>query len=227
METVKVKEVMSTKFTSVDKDMTLEELAHLFDYTHHHGMVVLDDHGKLWGIVSISDLEQALESHKSVSDTHVKEIATPLSTLFLTYPEETIGNALNKMSIQGVGRMLVVSYEDSTHLLGLIRRQDIIRAYKLGLTRHSFIQQRAQQLSTQDKDGMEFVNLELTEGDHAIGKTIKELGDLMPENCVFVSIKRNGALLIPHGYTLFERGDKITAFIKTEDRELLNNCLKG
>jgi hypothetical protein len=49
----------------------------------------------------------------------------------------------------------------------------------------------------------------------------------LPEECVLISIRRQGRILIPHGDTLFLAGDQITAFVRTKNRQLLEESLQG
>jgi CIC family chloride channel protein len=227
LQGVLVNEVMTRELNTVTKDLNLKELTEVFNRTKRHGLAVLDREGKLWGIVTITDLERSINSGTSLSKTPVEKIATPSEKLWITYPDENIGEALNKMSRHGFGRLPVVSRDDPKHLVGLVQRRDVIEAYNLGLTKRAEIQHRTKRLQMRNIDGTEFVDLTLDDNSVAIGKKIAELAEKLPNDCIFVSIRRNGKVLIPHGENLLLNGDQITAFVQSKDVEKLYECLHG
>lgn len=116
---------------------------------------------------------------------------------------------------------------DEPHkLLGMIRREDIIRAYNLGLARRSEIRERTTQKQISAVNEVEFLDLLLEAGDRAVGKSLGSLGESLPHGCILVSIQRNGHRLIPHGDTVFQAGDLITAYVESHEEVALRKCLK-
>ncbi len=64
--------------------------------------------------------------------------------------------------------------------------------------------------------------------DYAIGRRVQHIASLLPYNCILVSINREGRVLIPHGNTALDAGDRITAFLSAEEREALRtNLVEG
>ena len=122
--------------------------------------------------------------------------------------------------------MPVVSRENPNHLLGMVRRADIMRAYNLALSRRAKTQQHTQRMKLRNVDGTEFVDITLSQQDCAVGKSVSELAQNLPDDCILISIRRQGRVLIPHGYTTFQPGDHITAFIRSRDSEKLHACLR-
>ncbi len=224
LQGVTVGEVMTKRVDTVPQDMTLTELAEYFKNTHHHGSPVLDSDGKLWGIITTSDLEQALVDHQKHPQV-VSEIAT--TRLITAYPDESIGYVLARMAPRGLGRLPVVSREDPSQLLGLVRRSDIVRAYNVALARRAEIQHRAKRLHLRNLDGTDFLEVTLPEGSRAVGSTVREIAGKLPEDCVLVSIRRDGVILIPHGSTVLQPGDQVTAFVRTQVADVFRGCLNG
>ncbi|MCF6278262.1 MAG: chloride channel protein [Anaerolineales bacterium] len=225
LQGVLVSEVMSKKIHTINKDMNLKELSRIFNQTRHHGVAILDQRGKLWGMVTISDLEYAINSEMPLSKTTIAEIGTPYEKLSTIYPDESIGDALNKMSRRGFGRLPVISRDDPQHLLGLIQRRDIIESYQIALTKRAEIQHRTQRMKMRNLDGAEFVELVLKDNSPATGKTIGEIACTLPHECILISIRRDGKMLIPHGETQLQAGDQLTAFTRSEDVEMLHKSL--
>ena len=225
LQGVLVDEVMTRDLNTVTKDLNLKNLTEVFNRTKRHGLAVLDREGKLWGIVTVTDLERSINSGRPLSTTTVEKIATPSDKLWITYPDENLGEVLNKMSLHGFGRLPVVSRDDPQHLVGLIQRRDVIEAYKLGLTKRAEIQHRTKRMQIRNIDGTEFVDLTLDDNSIASGKKIVELAKKLPNDCIFISIRRKGKVLIPHGETTLLSGDQITAFVQSKDTEKLYQCL--
>jgi CIC family chloride channel protein len=219
LQGVLVNEVVTRDVNTITYNMDLKELSRVFDQTRHHGIAVLDRQGKLWGLVTISDLERAVNNGMPLSQTRVSEIGTTHQNLVFAYPEETIGDALNKMSQRGFGRLPVVSKEDPSHLIGIIQRRDIIEAYQIALTKRAEIQQRTARIKVRNIDGTEFLDLEIASSSPVIGKPVSEIAPLLPPECILVSIRRNGKILIPNGNTVILAGDKLTAFARSADVE--------
>lgn len=225
LEGVLVSEVMTRETHTITKDMNLKGLSRIFNKTRYNGIAILDLQGKLWGMVTISDLEYAINKGMALSKTTVAEIGTPYEKLSMIYPNESIGSALNKMSRRGFGRLPVISREDPEHLLGLVLRRDIVEAYKIALAKRAEIQQRTQRMKMRNIDGTEFIELMLKENSPAIGKTVSEIASTLPHECILISIRRDGLVLIPHGETQLQIGDQITAFTRSEDVERLYTSL--
>ena len=225
LEGVLVSEVMTRETHTITEDANLKGLSRIFNKTRYNGIAILDKQGKLWGMVTISDLEYAINKGIPLSKTTVGEIGTPYEKLSMVYPDESIGSALNKMSRRGFGRLPVISREDPTHLLGLVLRRDIVEAYKIALTKRAEIQHRTQRMKMRNIDGTEFVELILKEGSPATGKTVSEIASTLPHESILISIRRDGLVLIPHGETQLQVGDQITAFTRSEDVERLYTSL--
>ncbi len=227
MQGVLISEVMTHELSTVAKDINLKELSAIFNRSRRHGLAILDEYGKLWGMVTVSDLERAINDGKSLSKTAVEKIATQHNNLLKAYPDENIGDALDRMSRRGFGRLPVVSREDDRHLVGLIQRRDIVEAYKLAIAKRSEIQQRTQRLQTRNIDGTEFVDLNVTATSNVNGKTISELAEQLPHDCILISIRRDGKVLIPHGENKLQTDDQLTAFIQSKDVEQLYTCFRA
>jgi chloride channel protein, CIC family len=204
---------------------TLSKLSTLLNQTSSHGVVVLDDDGKLFGIITVSDLRNVISSDLNLNDTKVKDIATKRADLLVTYPDETIGQALYRMGSRGLGRLPVVSREDPGLILGLVRRQNIIRAYHLALTRRSEITRRVKQLEIEKQDHFEVIHLLVNEDSAIAGKKVSEIASLLPEDSLLVSIKQDGRGVIPHGSTLISPNDYLTIIVNDDDVEELKKII--
>ena len=225
LESLTVQEVMVDKVEVVYANTTLADVDALFDQTHVHGAPVLDTHGKLWGIVTVSDADRAL-IEELPPITPVSDFGTPHSRLLTATPDESVSEALRRMGTRGIGRLPVVMRDDPTKMIGWIRRNDIVRAYNMAISRRADIQHRTKRLQLRNLDNTEFVEIELKTGDQAVDKTILDVAPQLPKECILVSIRRNGKMMIPHGDTRLQVGDRITAFVDVHDAKAVHTCLQ-
>jgi CIC family chloride channel protein len=223
MQSVTVGEVMTKSIEPVSANITLVGLSELLSQTRHHGFPLVDDEGKLVGVATVTDVDQAI-AHDASRKVKAIEIGTPRDQIVVAYPDESMGAALQRMGRRGLGRLPVVSREQPDELLGMVRRADIIQAYNVGLTRRAELQHRVKRMHLRNIDGTEFIEIELAEGDSGVGKTVEELAAILPEDCVLISIRRDGQILIPHGSTHLLQGDYVTAFVNQSVSSQVRAC---
>ncbi len=225
LQGVRVEEVMTQNPESVSSSTPVFELANRFAVTGHHGLPIYDADGSFWGLVTINDLRRAQASgiHSKAS---VKDIAVPVSRLSIAYPDETLSEVMARMSTRGIGRLPVISREDPSRLLGLVRREDVLHGYRVALIRKTEAQHRKKQIELRNLDNKEFVEIHLQQTSRWVGQPLSSLASELPNECVIVSLGRSGRVLIPHGDTIFQADDLITAFVAHDQRERLNQCLQ-
>jgi|Deesub1362B_J571_1020462.scaffolds.fasta_scaffold02519_4 Zn-dependent protease/CBS domain-containing protein len=120
---LKVKDLMSTKVVTVNKDITLEEFADILFEKKHMGYPVVEGN-RLVGIITFSDLSRVPReewSIKRVGDVMTKRLIT-------IGQDEDAFEAFIRMARAGVGRLLVVEGE---RLVGIISRTDLLRTLEI------------------------------------------------------------------------------------------------
>lgn len=131
LEKITVSEVMFRHVITVADTTTIREAGLLIKSTTHRGFPVLDNLGRLKGIITHKDINSALNIGNG--DKPVAEIMT--IDLICCFPEETLKNALEKLGERNIGRIPVVEHDNPEHLIGLITRKGIISAYNLKLNK--------------------------------------------------------------------------------------------
>ncbi len=225
MQSIVVRDAMTMPPYVVEKSMPLEKLYDFFLETHGHSFPVVDEDHRLVGMVSITDYDRALEQGTNHGQT-VEEIATMGEILF-AYDDEDLSSALQRLAIRDVNKMPVVSRKDPTKVIGVIRRRDIVRAYNVALARRARDQAEQDRLSLRHIDNTEFMELRLVDQSEAIGRSLADLSSGLPDECVIVSIRRQDSVLIPHGDTILQADDLVTAFLRSTNEEQLTKCLGG
>ena len=131
MKTIMVGTVMTSDFPTMSASMPTREIANISRDTGHHGFPVVDDDGHLIGVVTLADLASCLRAGNA--DLPVGDVVTKYP--LVAFPDQTLYEVLNATE-EDYGRIPVVSREDEGHLLGVLRRQDIIRAYRNKLAKY-------------------------------------------------------------------------------------------
>ncbi|MDR4504879.1 MAG: chloride channel protein [Candidatus Scalindua sp.] len=133
LDTITVGEVMVTDVVALQESDSLEAAIDLFMRTRNRGLPVVNKTDELIGILTAQDIDRASNGEKKAVST-IGEACT--RELLLAYPDETIGEALQRIGIRNIGQLPVVSRNNPHCLVGLLRKTDIGRAYDLALTRH-------------------------------------------------------------------------------------------
>lgn len=223
MQGITVGEAMTPDPETVFLNTSLRELADRFATSHYHGYPVLDEEGRLCGVVTLQDLERVTQDGQRPPGAMVAHICTrnPL----VAYPDEPLWAALKRIGSRDIGRLPVVSREDPTKLVGLIRGNDIIRAYNKAIARRVELQHRSERLRLGKLTGTEFVEVEVHPASGVVGRRISELS--LPGEGVLVSIQRGRRLIIPHGATVLEAGDRVTALVDSRSMEAFRSLFKA
>ncbi len=142
LQAITVGEAMQSSKETLPESATLEQAADILARTHHHGLPVVNVGGSLVGMLTVQDIDVVDELKRA--STTVGEACT--HELLVTYPGETLSDALLRMSYRDVGRLPVVDRNYPRKLLGVLRRADVIHAYEIALTRRTAQRHRAREI---------------------------------------------------------------------------------
>jgi CIC family chloride channel protein len=224
MEAVRADEVMMQPPVTIPANLPASLLANEFLRTGRHGFPVLNEDGTLLGVVSLEDYRRALSmGEENMRHLSVRDIAT--RHVVTAFPDETVGAILRRMAPRDLSRLPVVKREDPRQLVGVVRRNDIVRAYELGVVRREEARRRAERIPEVDPNQAEFVDIPLIINATTIGKQIRDLN--LPRASVLVAIRRDRELVIPHGDTYLQPGDVITALCQHNSIEELRGKLNA
>jgi CIC family chloride channel protein len=224
MQCLTVGEAMTKDPLVVDETLPLTELDRLFQRTHGHSFPVVDQDHRLVGMVSITDYDREARRGQ-LHDRRVADIATK-GNILIAYEDEALSDALQRIGTRDINKLPVVSRLDTASVVGVVRRRDIIRAYNVALSRRAKDQLAEDQLQLRSIDNTKFLEIEIEATSQAIGRPLAEVGPTLPHECVVVSIRRQGSVLIPHGDTVLQAGDQINFFLRRSDEAQLKACLK-
>jgi CIC family chloride channel protein len=222
MENITVKEVMRSSPKPVPCTLPLRAVPHLLDAARMHGLPVVDTEGRLQGVITIQDVESAVESDKENLEQPVLQFCS--QQLVVAYPDETLQRALERMSHRDIGRLPVVDHNNSSKLVGWISRADIIRAYERALTRRVTAQQHLMEARLGVTVGVDVVECEVEEGSPVSGQALSNV--TWPDDSLVASIQRGGGLIIPHGKTEIQVGDRLAVVARRGDEEAVRALMR-
>ncbi len=122
LETIAVHEIMTTNVVRIHVKRPLLEVERIISSTGHDFLPVVDDDGRVVGIVGVTEILGRTTSMKklSVERTMKRDFA-------VITPAETAQDALDKILMNDQNLLPVV--DDSGKLIGVVTKKDIYRAY--------------------------------------------------------------------------------------------------
>lgn len=216
LDGLSVGEAMQQDTTILGQHESLAIASERLFKSRNHGLPVVDDAGALVGILTVQDIDRVLGEGRmapAVGDVCTRD-------LLVAYPDETLAAALRRMSVRDVGRLPVVSRDDPRHLVGVLRRGDVIRAYDAALTRREALRHRAQQARLGSMSGIHLVEIQLEAGAPAAGRAMREV--CWPLGSVVATLRRGRRVLVPRGETTLQPGDVLAVLAESSAEDEIN-----
>ncbi|MTV27675.1 CBS domain-containing protein [Nitriliruptoraceae bacterium ZYF776] len=204
LQLVTAGEVMTANHPTVHADESREELVRRFEDAASHGYAVVDDAGRLVGVLTRGDLARDGGDAAALCTRRALTVA----------PDDAVFLAVRRMASLDVGRVPVVD-PGSQQVVGMLRRQDVVRAYQRGLSRGAGAQQRRAAGALRDLTGVRFVELVVGPDSPVADLEVRDVG--WPERTVLTSIRRDGDVLLPTGDTSLHPGDVLVVLTARAD----------
>ncbi|MBL9218252.1 MAG: chloride channel protein [Opitutaceae bacterium] len=126
----RVADVMDRNPPVVPASLTVAALSHRIaqgdpQLAGRQGTLLLDEAGRLAGIITRGDLLNCVQEGNPDTTTVLEAASTDVA---VTYPDETLQEAIGTMLKRGIGRLPVVAREDPGRVVGYLGRADILAA---------------------------------------------------------------------------------------------------
>jgi CBS-domain-containing membrane protein len=121
MKTLKAADIMTTNVITVKKDVILTEVIGLLLRWHISAMPVVDDEGKMVGIISEIDLVN-LTFDGNAADTTVGEVM--VTDIISFSPSTELADLVQTFSQKHLRRVPII---DKGKVVGIVSRRDILR----------------------------------------------------------------------------------------------------
>jgi Zn-dependent protease len=120
----RIEDIMQKDPVVISPDITIQQLIDDFFWRYHYGSFPVGN-DKALGIVSFTDVKKIPPEKRQ--ELYVKEIMKPISSELRAEANDTVLNAFQKATTNGVGRLIVVDPND--RILGYLSLRDIARAF--------------------------------------------------------------------------------------------------
>jgi len=204
---VKVSQAMLVDPAVVEPDVDISDAMRVMVEDRRQTLLVARD-GELMGIVTIGDLERSQEqpaTARMVGDITVRD-------LIVAYPEESLREAVRRMTRAGVGQMPVVDPDHPHRLLGLLRRVDIMSALenKLGT-----LPAMDQAETPRNVRAGAFLQVALPADSSLAHKRLREVR--FPAGLLVVAVQRGRQTIVPKGDTQLMPDDGIMVYVMPKE----------
>lgn len=213
-----VADAMSDEIPAVRPSTTLDVVAAHAREDRTHSWAVLDDDARLVGIVSVTDLERAIVEGDPGEERTVADIMT--TAVVTCTADEPLRLAFRRFTDRDVYQVPVVDPDDGRSVLGMLRRTEMMWAYKELSDEHQRLVERSDALPKESRFESVHVELQVTRGHEGIcGHAVREVQ--VPEHALIALLRRGDRVVVPRGFTRVEAGDVLTLITTRQyEREL-------
>jgi CIC family chloride channel protein len=205
LDTVPVHQVMTNLDQPLAPYNTLAEAAEFFEVSGHHGAPVVNDLGNLVGVLTVADIAEAGGPSSSLT------VAGAMSRDPITVtPDAPVSTALARMASLGVGRLPVVATDDRQQVIGMFRRESVVKAYDRALSMSKGRELYRERKRIRAQPGADFHEVSVPVGSAIANRAIRDIH--WPSDSVLVSIQRGPQVMVPHGDTVIRALDRLIAF---------------
>lgn len=216
LATLAVRQAMTQLTLHLRPEQTIADAEKLLSDHIESGVPVLDDEGNLQGVLTQADIQ-----HIPLEERALRTVSTAMTReVLVASPDDTLDVALEQLTSHRISWVPVVDLEHhltKKHIVAVLSVADIVRAYRETLAKSSR-RMRGMVEGT--------VMLETTiEPDMALaGHLLRDAH--LPQDCLIVSIRRQGELLFPRGSTEILAGDNVTFLVSPQGEERLQRYLE-
>jgi CIC family chloride channel protein len=202
-----VTDVMVEEFETVTPDMSLEELAKLAQSRRTRSWPVVGSEDELRGIVTETDLERAMMTGLDgvgAPELCVRDVMTTAVTTCV--PGDTLRKAFGRFTEKDVQQIPVLDQEDESTVVGVIRRHDMLWAYRKLMDEHQELMDKASVLVRDPREDAVQIEVQVGAQDRSIAnRSVRDIR--VPPHALIVLVRRGERSFIPKGHSRIEAGD--------------------
>jgi len=129
MKSIRVGKAITEDVDFISEKANINQLLEIFCIsTGHFYFPVVDDSGKMTGIVSMQDVKNILYKKNAERVCYLVEGICSRNVVMLT-PDDSLFTAMRLFDIKGIEEIPVVESLENKWVLGMLRRRDVIAAY--------------------------------------------------------------------------------------------------
>lgn len=125
---IKVKSVMTKEFETIPENMPFKKILNLITRSREMYFPCVDEKGRMTGILSVQDVREFLFEPGLEDLVVAKELAH--EKIITLNPDDNLNDAMEKFAIKDLDELPVVSPHGKNRILGMLKRKEVITAYK-------------------------------------------------------------------------------------------------
>lgn len=204
MQSLRVADAMRPAMLTVAPDALIDDIARSISSDHDAVALVVDDDGRLHGIITDTDVNSAIA--EGATDLVASDICTTEPTTI--YPDQSLHEALAVFAGRSMHALPVTLRDQPDVPTGVLRRADITNAYASWIDDRDAARRRGRLSTATRSDDVRYLELRVTPASLLHGRALSEVP--LTEDAVIVAVRRGGATLIPRGNTRLVAGDRVT-----------------
>ncbi len=209
MASLRVADAMGPVTVTLTPDASLDEIIRSFSGDRDAVALVLDEDGRVRGVVTNTDVNEALVAGRT--ETVAMDLATTeVRTIF---SDQSLHDALAAFAGRSFTALPVVDRDQPRVPRGILRRADITNAYAGASESRDAVRRRGLLQDSVGED-VRYLDYRVRRGSPAAGKRLRELP--LTEDAVVVAVRRDGSTIIPRGNTALAPGDRVTVIATAE-----------
>jgi len=135
---IRVRDILNTDIEKIPAGCSFSELIRRMIKSHHQEYFLVDASNTLQGIISLKDLKEFFREEANLSTLVIaSDIAQPPAVIL--YPDDGIDLAMHHFGRLNVDELPVVDAQNRGHLIGTVRRMDVIEAYNQEIFRQDMV----------------------------------------------------------------------------------------
>jgi len=203
MQSLRVSDAMSPVGLRVEPTAPVSEVAMELADDRETIALVVDEDGELSGVITDTDVTRALSEGEE--ELTARDVCTvDVQTIF---PDQSLHEALGVFAGRAMHAMPVTLRDQPGIPCGVLRRSDITNAYATAIESRDASVRRGR-LRRVLSDDVRYLELRVERGSVLNGHRISELE--LPTNAIMVTVRHDGATIIPRGHTRLIAGDRVT-----------------
>ncbi|MBI5815626.1 MAG: chloride channel protein [Nitrospinae bacterium] len=140
MDRIRVGEVMTEGVTAVPENLPFRKIMELITTSRDSYFPVINPSGELSGIISVQNIRGILLDSAELADLVVaKEIAT--ANVITVTVDNNLNEAMERFALKDIEQLPVVRPNEPKKVIGMLRRVDIMAAYKKEVLKKSQVEE--------------------------------------------------------------------------------------
>jgi len=127
MKSLKVGQAVSEDVDFISEKANIDQLLAIFRQAHSFYFPVIDDTGRMTGIISMQDVKMILHDDKQRQEALVGNICSR-DVMVLTL-EDNLHTAMTLFDMKGIEEVPVVETTDNRWVVGMLKRRDVVALY--------------------------------------------------------------------------------------------------